>query len=79
MVMAVPPLAIIWFADLVFFFPWVLIILASHVIVRLEERGLVETFGQEYERYRQEVPALIPYKGGTGRRFHDDPGDVRDP
>lgn len=30
--------------------------------VPLEERDLVRTFGVEYERYRQRVPALIPYR-----------------
>jgi len=29
--------------------------------LRLEERWLTETFGEEYRRYRKEVRALIPF------------------
>jgi protein-S-isoprenylcysteine O-methyltransferase Ste14 len=69
--MTIPPLAIIWFADLVFFIPWILIVIASHYIVAFEERGLVEAFGEDYERYRRYVPALLPYKGAGGRRYRE--------
>jgi protein-S-isoprenylcysteine O-methyltransferase Ste14 len=31
------------------------------IAIRLEERGLVREFGEEYEKYRREVPALIPF------------------
>jgi protein-S-isoprenylcysteine O-methyltransferase Ste14 len=34
-----PPLVMIWFSDLLFFMPWVLIFVVSHFVVRLEERG----------------------------------------
>jgi protein-S-isoprenylcysteine O-methyltransferase Ste14 len=76
----VPPLVIVWLSDLLFLFPWALLLVASHHVVRLEERGLVEEFGQEYERYRQFVPALLPYKGNGGRRYreeHDNPEPTR--
>jgi protein-S-isoprenylcysteine O-methyltransferase Ste14 len=72
LMMAIPPLFIIWFADFLFFIPWGLILIVSHFVVRLEERGLVDTFGQEYERYREKVPSLVPYKGAGATRFHDD-------
>ncbi len=78
--MTIPPLVIVWFADLVFFIPWILIVIASHYIVAFEERGLVETFSEEYERYRRYVPALLPYKGAGGRHYRergDDSGPKR--
>jgi protein-S-isoprenylcysteine O-methyltransferase Ste14 len=68
----VPPLVIIWLLDLLFLIPWALMLIVSHYVVRLEERGLVEEFGQDYERYRQYVPALLPYKGAGGRRYRAD-------
>lgn len=69
LVIGIPPLMIIWYSDLLFFIPWVLILFLSHYVVSLEERGLIETFGEDYEKYRTYVPALLPYKGAGGRRF----------
>jgi protein-S-isoprenylcysteine O-methyltransferase Ste14 len=31
--------------------------------VWLEERALVDAFGAEYERYREDVPMVLPYRG----------------
>jgi protein-S-isoprenylcysteine O-methyltransferase Ste14 len=70
LMLTLPPLLIIWFADLIFFIPWILIILVSHLIVSIEERGLIEAFGKEYQRYQKYVPALIPYKGSAGKCFY---------
>ena len=36
------------------------------IALRYEERDLVQTIGEKYERYRQQVPALVPR---PGRRF----------
>jgi len=69
LMITIPPLVIIWLSDLLFFTPWVLILIVSHYVVRLEERGLIEVFGEDYERYRRYVPALIPYKGAIGKRL----------
>ena len=70
LMITIPPLMIIWFADLLFFIPWILIILVSHLIVPIEEQGLVEAFNEEYEKYRKYIPALLPYKGAVGKRFY---------
>lgn len=67
LIMTIPPLLIIWFADFLFFIPWIIIIVASHFVVSIEERGLVDVFGETYEEYRKNVPALIPYKGAVGK------------
>jgi len=72
LLITIPPLVIVWLADLLFFVPWILILVVSHCVVRLEERGLVEEFGGEYERYQRYVPALLPYKGAGGRRYRED-------
>ena len=36
--------------------------------VWLEERDLRATFGESYESYRREVPAIIPFLGGRGTK-----------
>ena len=41
-------------------FVWVIAILFLHYISRYEERMLLARFGQDYERYMQEVPMFIP-------------------
>ena len=74
LLITIPPLVIIWLSDLLFFIPWVLILVVSHYVVRLEERGLIEVFGEDYERYRRYVPALLPYKGAGGQRYREDSG-----
>jgi protein-S-isoprenylcysteine O-methyltransferase Ste14 len=78
LLITIPPLVIVWLSDLLFFIPWVLILVVSHYLVRLEERGLIEVFGRDYERYRRYVPALLPYKGAGGQRYRED-GDDSEP
>jgi len=75
LLITIPPLVIVWLSDLLFFIPWVLMLVVSHYVVRLEERGLIEVFGEDYERYRRYVPALLPYKGTGGQRYRKDCDD----
>ena len=67
LIMTIPPHLIIWFSDLLFFIPWIIIIVVSHFVVSIEERGLVDVFGEAYVEYQKYVPALIPYKGAVGK------------
>jgi protein-S-isoprenylcysteine O-methyltransferase Ste14 len=76
LIIAIPPLVIIWLSDLLFLIPWVLILVIAHCVVRLEERALIEAFGEDYERYRRYVPALLPYKGVGGQRYREDCDDL---
>lgn len=76
LLITVPPLMIIWHADFLFVIPWVLLLILSHYVVSLEERELIETFGENYEEYRRYVPALLPYKGAGGRRFRERWGEL---
>ena len=58
--------------------PWAAVFSAFFVgvylaVVRVEERGLRERFGSEYEAYRHSVPALVPRVPATRGRV--DSGD----
>lgn len=69
LIITMPPLVIIWRSDLIFIAPWILVVIASHYIVRIEERRLIKTFGDDYKRYQRHVPALLPLKGAGGKRY----------
>ena len=69
LLITLPPLMVIWYADILFIMPWVAMLIIAHYVVLLEERGLVKTFGEDYERYRMYVPALLPYRGAGGGRY----------
>ena len=68
LLIALPPLMIIWYADLLFLAPWILIIIIAHCVVLMEEWGLVKMFGEDYRAYQKYVPALLPYRGVGGKR-----------
>jgi len=76
LLIGLPPLLIIWYADLLFIIPWLLVFIISHYFVQLEERGLIDTFGDDYRNYKKYVPALIPYKGDGGRRYREQSDDI---
>jgi protein-S-isoprenylcysteine O-methyltransferase Ste14 len=76
LLMGLPPLLIIWYADLLFIIPWLLMFIISHYLVQLEERELIDTFGDGYKNYKKYVPALIPYKGAGGRRYREQSDDI---
>ena len=69
LLITLPPLLIIWFADLILIIPWVVMFIIAQYVVLLEERGLVKVFGEDYKRYKKYVPALLPYKGVGGERY----------
>ena len=71
LLITLPPLMIIWYADILFIMPWVVTFIIAHYVVLLEERGLVKTFGEDYKRYQKYVPALLPYKGAEGGRYRE--------
>ena len=64
-----PPLMIIWYADVLFLLPWILIYISAHYVVLIEEKKLLKIFGEDYKVYRMYVPTLIPYKGAGGVRY----------
>ena len=67
--LTIPPLVVVWLSDLLFAVPWTLILVIAHALVRLEERGLIDEFGTDYERYQKCVPELLPYRGAGGKRY----------
>ena len=69
LILTIPPMLIIWFSDLIFLIPWILLLILSHFVVSLEERGLIKIFGEEYKKYRRFVPPLLPYKGAGGKHY----------
>jgi len=71
LLITIPPLMIIWFSDFLFLIPWILMLIFSHCVVSLEERGLIEIFGEDYEQYRRYVPTLLPYKGACSQRCRE--------
>lgn len=71
LLLTIPPMVIIWFSDLLFLIPWVVIFILSHYVVSLEERRLIKIFGEDYEKYQRFVPPLLPYKGAGGKQYRE--------
>ena len=73
LLLTIPPIFLLWSQDLVYLLPWVIIYIIAHYVIKIEEKGLVQLFGEEYHRYKQFVPVLIPYKGAGGKRYRKSP------
>lgn len=70
--LTLPPLFIIWNQDLLFLFSWIVILVMVHFVVKIEEIGLLHEFGSSYKNYKHYVPAILPFKGASGKKhFHD--------
>ncbi|MBN1271855.1 MAG: hypothetical protein JXB26_06240 [Candidatus Aminicenantes bacterium] len=76
LIWTLPPLLIIWLEDFIFFIPWTMIIIVSHGVVFIEERGLIDVFGEAYLEYKKTVPALIPFKAPWRRHRRNDLKDL---
>ncbi len=37
-------------------------ILSGAIMIRMEDKELAKRFGEEYEQYRKNVPAVLPWK-----------------
>ena len=71
LLISLPPLFVIWFADVLFIVSWVLIYIIAYLMIMIEERGLVRIFGEDYLIYKRFVPGLLPYKGRGGARYRE--------
>ena len=69
LLLTLPPMMIIWLSDLLFVIPWVVILISSHYLVILEEKKMISIFGENYQKYKRFVPALLPLKGNGGKRY----------
>ena len=69
LLISLPPLLLIWYADILFVVTWALIFISAHFMILVEEKGLIRIFGEEYETYKKYVPGLLPYKGAGGMRY----------
>lgn len=67
-----PPLFVIWQQDFIFVFTWFFIIILVHLVVKTEEKGLLQDFGNSYQKYKKYVPAILPFKGASGARHFND-------
>ncbi len=71
LMITLPPLLIIWFEDIVFIVPWLIIFVIAPYAIRIEENGLVRLFGEKYKKYKEVVPCLFPFKGSAGEEFRE--------
>ena len=76
LLITLPPLMIIWYADLIFIMPWALMFIIAHYVIPLEERGLIKAFGEDYKTYQNHVPALLPFKGAGGEHYRKHSGSI---
>jgi len=69
LMLTLPPIFILWFQNLLFVIPWILIFLVAVNMIKVEEMGLERLFGGAYGVYKDFVPSLIPYKGRGGEKY----------
>ena len=62
MALTLPGIVLVWFNDALFILSWLLLILIVYRIVKVEERYMIERFGDEYLAYMRKVPAIIPWR-----------------
>jgi len=62
-IFSIPGIVAVWLDNGVFFLAWLVIIVASYFIIKIEEQYMLRNFGDEYRIYKSKVPALFPYKG----------------
>lgn len=60
--LTLPAFFLIWFNDLIYLFPWFIILIILHFAVKIEEKVLTKKFGAAYSKYKTQVPSIIPYK-----------------
>lgn len=60
---ALPGLAAVWSNDFWFVVVWLIMPAVLPLFTRGEERFMERQFGEAYRRYRERVPAFIPWRG----------------
>ncbi|MBN2704110.1 MAG: isoprenylcysteine carboxylmethyltransferase family protein [Pontiellaceae bacterium] len=65
-IFALPGLAAVWGNDLWLVAVWLLMLAVLPLFTRREERFMERHFGEAYRRYRERVPAFIPWRGRVG-------------
>ena len=60
---ALPGLVAVWGNDLWFGAVWLLMLAVLPLFTRGEERFMERHFGDAYRRYRERVPAFVPWRG----------------
>lgn len=63
---ALPGLVAVWGNDLWLVAVWLLMLAVLPLFTRREERFMERRFGEAYRRYRERVPAFIPWRGRVG-------------
>lgn len=62
-IFALPGLVAVWSNDLWFVSVWLFMLAVLPLFTRREERFMEQHFGEAYRRYREQVPAFIPWRG----------------
>ena len=57
-----PPILILLTRDYIYAFTGILLVICAHLLLKIEEKSIMEYFGEDYFEYQKRVPMLIPYK-----------------